>query len=114
MSQRLDLAAPGHLTPLTGRDTELRILLDRWEQSTEGLGHVVLLIGDAGLGKSRLVRELRESIQGQEAGARIIELHCSPVHRNTLFYPVVEFFERILGFERNDNSGRRLEHVRAS
>ena len=50
-------------TPLTGRDTELSLLKDRWEQAQEGMGQVVLLIGEAGLGKSRLVQTLVQSVQ---------------------------------------------------
>ena len=55
---RVELVDPGNLTPLVGRNTELTILKDRWEQAVDELGQIVLLIGDAGLGKSRLIREL--------------------------------------------------------
>ena len=111
---RLDLADPGQLTPLTGRDTELQILEDRWEQSTEGLGQVVHLIGDAGLGKSRLAHELREAVRvsgNTASSASIIELRCSPYHRNTLLHPVVDFFERYLAFRRDDTLLERLERI---
>ena len=102
---RRNFADSGLLTPLIGRDTERQILLDRWEQSTDGLGQVVLLIGDAGLGKSRLVHEVRECVQGGAAsteGSEIVELRCSPYHINTLLHPVVEFFERYLVFRRDN------------
>src|ERR1700735_5202690 len=53
------------VAPLTGRDTEVNLLKDRWEQANEGMGQVVLLIGEAGLGKSRLVHTLKEHVLGQ-------------------------------------------------
>ena len=55
-------------TPLTGRDTELSLLEDRWEQAQEGMGQVVLVIGEAGLGKSRLVRTLAQSVRSANEG----------------------------------------------
>jgi hypothetical protein len=55
------------LTPLTGRDTELSLLKDRWEQAQEGMGQVVLIVGEPGLGKSRLVQTIMQLVQ-DEAG----------------------------------------------
>ena len=61
----IEAAAPAGLTPLTGRDHEISLLKDRWEQAQEGMGQVVLLIGEPGLGKSRLVYTLKEHVLGQ-------------------------------------------------
>jgi serine/threonine protein kinase/tetratricopeptide (TPR) repeat protein len=106
---RVDLVDPGNLTPLVGRDTELSILKDRWEQALDGLGQIVLLIGDAGLGKSRLIRELREHvIDADVEDAAVIEWRCSQYHQETSFFPVVEFFSRLLNFE-NHSAAARLE-----
>ena len=55
------------MTPLIGRDQELALLLDRWERAKEGEGQVVLLSGEPGIGKSRLVRGLRERLAGEFA-----------------------------------------------
>ncbi len=108
---RVDLVDPGNLTPLVGRDTELTILKDRWEQALDELGQIVLLIGDAGLGKSRLIRELREHVIHEDAeGAAVIELRCSQYHQGTSFFPIVEFFSRLLEFE-NQSATERLETV---
>ena len=108
---RVELADPGNLTPLVGRDTELTILKDRWEQALDQLGQIVLLIGDAGLGKSRLIRELREHVIREDSeGAAVIELRCSQYHQGTSFFPVVEFFTRLLDFE-NHSATERLEIV---
>jgi hypothetical protein len=62
-------AAGDALTPLTGRDTEVSLLADRWEQSQEGMGQVVLLIGEAGLGKSRLVGTVKDLVIAETNGA---------------------------------------------
>ena len=108
---RVELVDPGNLTPLVGRDTELTILKDRWEQALDELGQIVLLIGDAGLGKSRLIRELREHVIREDlVGAAVIELRCSQYQQGTGFFPIVEFFSRLLDFE-NHSAAERLETV---
>ena len=55
--------SPFSLTPLTGRDTELSLMKDRWEQAQEGMGQVLLVVGQPGLGKSRLVQTLTQRVQ---------------------------------------------------
>ena len=60
---------PLGLAPLMGRDTELSLLKDRWEQAQEGMGQVVLVIGEAGLGKSRLVQTLAQRVQAHGSDA---------------------------------------------
>ncbi len=108
---RVELADPGNLTPLVGRDTELMILKERWEHALDELGQIVLLIGDAGLGKSRLIRELREHVIREDSeGAAVIELRCSQYHQGTSFFPVVEFLSRLLDFE-DRSPAERLERV---
>ncbi len=108
---RVELVDPGNLSPLVGRDTELSILKDRWEQAQDGLGQVVLLIGDAGLGKSRLIRELREHVIGSDTeGAAVIEWRCAQHQQGTSFFPVVEFLTRLFDFE-NHSAPDRLETV---
>src|SRR4029434_7880624 len=61
-TSRLDVAQPRGLTPLVGRESEVTLLLERWAQVKAGHGHVVLLTGDAGIGKSRLVQMLKEHV----------------------------------------------------
>lgn len=110
---RVDLADPGNLTPLVGRDTELSILKDRWEQALDGLGQIVLLIGDAGLGKSRLIRELREHVAREDVDdAAVIELRCSQYHQGTSLFPLAEYFTRLLDFEGRSPAERRESVVR--
>ena len=108
---RVELVDPGNLSPLVGRNTELSILKDRWEQAQDGLGQIVLLIGDAGLGKSRLIRELREHvIDSDTEGAAVIEWRCAQHQQGTSYFPIVEFLARLFDFE-NLSAADRLETV---
>jgi len=108
-TSRVELVDPGNLTPLVGRDTEFSILRDRWDHATEGLGQVVLLIGEAGLGKSRLIREIRNhALSDDENEATIIELRCSAYHENTPFQPIIEHFSRMLEFKSEQDPQRRV------
>jgi len=76
---RLDTTRPTEFTPLVGREQELGLLMDRWEQVKEKMGHVVLLNGEAGIGKSRIVRVLEERL-AEDPQAWLIECCCSPYH----------------------------------
>jgi DNA-binding winged helix-turn-helix (wHTH) protein/predicted ATPase len=94
------------LTPLVGREQELGLLLERWELAREGAGQVVLLAGEAGLGKSRLVWELRQRVM---AGAGSwLEAHASPYHRDSAFHPIRELLERWLAADRDEPTADRL------
>jgi tetratricopeptide (TPR) repeat protein len=104
---RVELVDPGNLTPLIGRDTELSMLKDRWEQAIEGMGQIVLLIGEAGLGKSRLVREIREFAADQPAAPEIIELRCSQSHQAASLYPLVEHLAQLLELDAQDGEETR-------
>ena len=111
----IEAAGPAGLTPLTGRDHEVSLLKQRWEQAQEGMGQVVLLIGEPGLGKSRLVHTLKEHVLGQmvegEVDAPVIEWRCSPHFQNTGLYPVIDFYERLLAFDREEPPQARLDRL---
>ena len=111
----IETAMPAGLTALTGRDHEINLLKDRWEQAQEGMGQVVLLVGEAGLGKSRLVYTLKEHVLGQmvegEVDAPVIEWRCSPHYQNTGLYPAIEFYERALGFGREEPPEARFDRL---
>jgi len=94
------------LPMLVGRDEELGLLRRRWEQAREGLGQVVLVSGEAGIGKSALVRAVRHRI-GREGVVRIT-YSCSPYHTHSAFYPIIVHLERLLQFERDDLPATRL------
>ncbi|HTU19450.1 MAG TPA: protein kinase [Gemmataceae bacterium] len=111
----IEAAGPAALTPLTGRDHEISLMKDRWEQAQEGMGQVVLLIGEPGLGKSRLVYTLKEHVLGQrvtgEVDASVVEWRCSPHFQNTGLYPAIDFYERELAFDREESPQVRLDRL---
>ena len=81
VQQRFDVAAARGLTPLVGREHEMGILRDRWAQVQTGRGHIVVLSGEAGIGKSRLVQVVKDEMIG--ATALRIEYRCSPYHQHS-------------------------------
>jgi class 3 adenylate cyclase/tetratricopeptide (TPR) repeat protein len=107
--------APAELTPLTGRDHEVSLLQDRWELAQEGQSQVVLLVGEAGLGKSRLVHTLKEHVLGQkvelEVASPVIEWRCSPQYQDTGLHPAIEFYERVLNFRPEEPPQQRFERL---
>jgi class 3 adenylate cyclase/predicted ATPase len=103
---RLDVAEAIGLTPLVGREHEVGLLQGRWAQSKDGLGQVVLLSGEAGIGKSRLVRVLAERVARE--GAPQLTLRCSPYHTNSAFYPVIEHLQRLLQWHHDESPTARL------
>jgi tetratricopeptide (TPR) repeat protein len=99
----------GALTPLVAREQELGLLLARWELAREGRGQVVLVSGEAGVGKSRLVWELRQRARSEEADW--LEGHGSPFHHDSPLYPVAQWLERWTGTDRADSPESRLERL---
>jgi class 3 adenylate cyclase len=106
---RLDVAAATGLTPLVGRESEVALLLERWEQSTAGQGQVVLLSGEAGIGKSRLVEVLHERV-AREGHARIT-FRCSHYHTHSTLYPVIEHLQRRLQLHPDDPPEAKLDKL---
>jgi predicted ATPase/class 3 adenylate cyclase len=94
---------------LVGRDEEVGLLLRRWEQSKDGLGQVVLISGEAGIGKSTLTATMRTRVA--QAGATRITFRCSPYHTNSALYPVIAHLEQMLGFDRDDSPEARLDKL---
>ena len=101
-----EVARQTGLTPLVGRENELGVLQERWTQAQAGEGHVVLLSGEPGIGKSRLVRELKAQVMHE--GAAQIEFHCSPYHLNSALYPITEHWQRRLQFTSEDTPQAKL------
>src|SRR4030095_12792740 len=78
------LGGKAALTPLIGREQEVGLLLDRWEQVKEGRGQVVLLSGEPGIGKSRLAYTLRAHVTND--GSLLFEAHCSSYNQHSALY----------------------------
>ena len=112
---QLDAAHPGALTKFVGRAPELELLRRAWEQGRGGIGQVVQISGEPGIGKSRLVDAFDATLE-DESYTRIT-LRCSPFHINSALYPLIVYLERICRWEREDDAERKLaklEHVLAN
>src|SRR5262249_44360931 len=105
-TSRLDVAQPRGLTPLVGRESEVTLLIDRWEQAKTGQGHVVLLTGDAGIGKSRLVQMLKEHVVN-EPHTRW-ECRSAEYSQNTALFPLTDLFQRSLQWQPDDTPEEKL------
>jgi predicted ATPase/class 3 adenylate cyclase len=108
---RLEAAGSTGLTPLVGREQEVELLRERWAQVKDGLGQVVLLSGEAGIGKSRLVQVLKEQV-ATESQAWLTPCQCSPYYQNTALYPLIDLLERVaLRFEREESPPQKLRKL---
>jgi class 3 adenylate cyclase/tetratricopeptide (TPR) repeat protein len=106
---RFEAQAAGGLTPFVGRETEIQLLLDRWQHAKDGEGQVVLLSGEPGIGKSRVTQVLRERLEG-EPHVRL-RYQCSPFYTNSAFYPIIGQLERAAGFARDDTAETKLDKL---
>jgi predicted ATPase/class 3 adenylate cyclase len=93
---RYDIAAQGGLAPMVGRAAEVRLLEDLWRKSQEAHGQVVLVRGEAGIGKTRLVEAMRHRAKLERATCN--ELRCSREFRTAALHPVIDFLQRLMRF----------------
>jgi class 3 adenylate cyclase/predicted ATPase len=108
---RLEAAGSTGWTPLVGREQEIGLLRERWAQVKDGVGQVVLLSGEAGIGKSRLVQVLTAQV-ASEPQAWLTPCQCSPYYQHTALYPMIDLLERVaLRFEREDSSQQKLRKL---
>ena len=108
---RLEAAGNIGLTPLVGREQEVALLRERWAQVKDGMGQVVLLSGEAGIGKSRLVQVLKEQV-ATEPQAWLTPCQCSPYHQNTALYPLIDLLERVvLRFDQEESPQQKLSKL---
>ena len=103
---RLDIISARGLTPLVGREQEVGLLFERWAQVKAGQGHVVLLTGDAGIGKSRLVQMLKDHVTHEPH--RRWECRSSEYYQNTALFPLTDLFQRLLRFQTEDTPNEKL------
>jgi len=99
------------LTPIVGREQETSLLFERWQRINESMGQVVLLSGDAGIGKSRLVKVLEEHV-AKDPQAWLTPCQCSAYHQNSAFYPLIDLLERsVLQFEQDYGPVKKLNRL---
>jgi class 3 adenylate cyclase/predicted ATPase len=96
-------------SPLVGRREELGLLVRSWEASKEEHGQVVLIQGEAGIGKSRLLEALREHVAGEDY--LWVAHRCSPYHASSTLYPVIEHMKRVMGWKQDDDAQQKLEKL---
>ena len=108
---RLEAVGSTGLIPLVGREQEVALLCERWAQVKDGMGQVVLLSGEAGIGKSRLVQVLKEQV-ATEPQAWLTPCQCSPYYQNTALYPLIDLLERVvLRFDREESPQQKLSKL---
>ena len=108
---RLEAVGSTGWTPLVGREQDIGLLRERWAQVKEGAGQVVLLSGEAGIGKSRLVQVLTEHV-ATEPQAWLTPCQCSPYYQNTALYPMIDLLARVaLRFEREESPEQKCRKL---
>src|SRR4029434_10425752 len=106
---RLDVAQTRGLTPLVGRESEVTLLRERWEQAKSVQGHAVLLTGDRCIGKSRLVQTLKDHVANEPH----IRWECRSAEyaQNTALFPLIDLFQRLLQFQAEDTPVEKLDKL---
>jgi class 3 adenylate cyclase/predicted ATPase len=111
VASRFEALHANGMTPLVGREEEFELLRRRWERAKNGEGQVVLLSGEAGIGKSRLTAALLESVVA-EPHTRL-RYFCSPQQRDSALYPIIGQMERAAGLTHDDSPQTRLDKLDA-
>ena len=111
VASRFEALHAGGLTELVGREEELELLLRRWSRAKTGEGQVVLVSGEAGIGKSRLTAALLERLAGEPYTR--LRYFCSPQHTDSALYPVSGQMERAAGFAHDDSPQSKLDKLDA-
>lgn len=111
VESRFAARSSGALTPIVGRDRELNVIQDRWSSVRSGFGRMVLLSGEAGIGKSRIVQAFVDAVSA-DAYSRIT-YQCSPYHSESAFYPFIQQMSYGAGLTPEDTIHQRLAKMEA-
>jgi class 3 adenylate cyclase/predicted ATPase len=111
VASRFEALHGSELTPLVGRDEEIDLLLRRWARAKAGDGQIILVSGEAGLGKSRITAAFEERLHA--APHLRLRYFCSPYHQDSALFPVVDQLGRAAGFARADPPAARWEKLEA-
>jgi class 3 adenylate cyclase/predicted ATPase len=110
VESRFAATRTGNSAPLVGRQEEMGLLVRAWEGSSHGRGQVVLIQGEAGVGKSRLVEGLREAAGKDHIW---VAIRCSPFHTASAFHPIIEHLKRVFGWQPEDTAPQHLAKLEA-
>jgi tetratricopeptide (TPR) repeat protein len=110
VESRFAATRTGSAAPLVGRQEEMGLLLRAWDGSSHGRGQVVLIQGEAGVGKSRLVEGLREAAGKDHIW---VAIRCSPFHTASAFHPIIEHLKRVFGWQPEDTAQQHLAKLEA-
>jgi class 3 adenylate cyclase/predicted ATPase len=111
IESRYDAAARDDLPRLVGRQNEVKAIADCWESTRRGVGGAFLLLGEAGIGKSRILRAARDRVRSDTAS--VMHFQCSPFFANTALHPVIEYLERTLPIAADEPRSARLARLEA-
>ena len=106
---RFDVAIQAGLMPLVGREHESGILFERWERARTGEGQVVVVTGEAGIGKSHLVQAFKERVTAESG--KWLESHCSPYHQNSALHPVIDLLRTLSGLDNDEQPSAKLARL---
>ncbi len=109
---RFEVVTRRGLTPFVGCEAEAALLSERWQHAIQGMGHVMVISGEAGIGKTRLVQVLKEHLAHDTY--TLLECRCSPYHHQSALYPFIDLFERLAGFERHNTAMEKLAKLQAA
>ena len=105
---RFDAVHAEQLSPFIGREAELGLLMDRWVLAQGGEGQAVLLCGEPGIGKSRMLKELLERLESEPD--ENMHLQCSPHAINSPYHPIIDNFEQALKLSRDETPEAKLDN----
>jgi class 3 adenylate cyclase/tetratricopeptide (TPR) repeat protein len=108
---RFEATAIRGLTPLVGRDEELALLRSRWTDAKSGEGQVVLLTGEPGIGKSRIIQAFRELVRDE--GPTVLRYFCSPFYVHSALHPILDQLERAAQLKKSDPPEVKLDKLEA-
>lgn len=111
VESRFEARSSADISAMVGRDQELALMMERWRQARQSEGQLVLLTGEAGIGKSRITRAMIDSV-AQEEHIRL-SYQCSPYHVDSSLYPVIQQLTFVTGIKRSDSNDEKLDKLEA-
>jgi class 3 adenylate cyclase/tetratricopeptide (TPR) repeat protein len=109
LPSRFEGVRGGHHTPFVGRHEELRQLLDGWNSAGNGIGTVCRIYGEPGIGKSRLIHELRQRVDPESTHTLFYQ--CLPLHQNSALFPLIAQLDYVARINDCDDPLSRFEYL---